>query len=238
MSDESTQPTPLTLKRRLKAIEALEAELVMKAQATMPAGGAVNVIDFFILGATQRTLSQSTAFRTLIETRNFPSATVLLRTQIDTAMRINGLRFMGDPEADIERILKRERTFDRLMSSPEAGGGKAERLTDAFLKRKLAEEHPWIEPLYEQTSDFVHLSFRHLFTAITKTDSATQIATMAISGTDPKQDESAYYEVCDAFFQVSKLASMSIVGVLMARHRREQVVAAEAARQREDERPT
>ena len=217
-----------SLKQRLDAIDKLETELVEKAQAILPKG-AINIVDFFILGATQRTLSQSTAFRTLIETRNFPSATVLLRTQIDTAMRINGLRMMDDVEVAVQRIFKGERTFDRLVSSPAAGGGKAERLTDAFLKKKLAEEHPWIEPLYEQTSDFVHLSFRHLFTAITETDATTQMATMAISGTDPKQDESTYYEVCDAFFRVSRLTSMTILAVLMARHQPERVRAGGAS---------
>lgn len=219
---------PPSLQQRLGAIEKLEAELVEKAHAILPKG-AINIVDFFILGATQRTLSQSTAFRTLIAARNFPSATVLLRTQIDTAMRINGLRMMANLETDVQRIFKGERTFDRLMSNPAAGGGKPERLTDAFLKKKLAEDHPWIEPLYEQTSDFVHLSFRHLFTAITETDAATQMATMAISGTDPKQDESVYYEVCDAFFRVSRLTSMTILAVLMARHQTERVKAAAAA---------
>ncbi|MFA6034070.1 MAG: hypothetical protein WC889_14315 [Myxococcota bacterium] len=219
----------MTLEQRLAAIEKLEVELVEKAHAILPKG-AVNIVDFFILGATQRTLSQSTAFRILIKARSFPSATILLRTQIDTAMRINGLRMMGNVEQDVQRIFKGERTFDRLMSSPAAGGGKAVRLTDAFLKGKLAEDHPWIEPLYEQTSDFVHLSFRHLFTAVTETDAETQMATMAMSGTDPKQDESAYYEVCDAFFRVSKLTSMTILAVLMARHQAEKVMAAAAAR--------
>jgi hypothetical protein len=227
MPEKQTDQPP-SLQQRLGAIEKLEAELVEKAHAILPKG-AINIVDFFILGATQRTLSQSTAFRTLIAARNFPSATILLRTQIDTAMRINGLRMMANLETDVQRIFKGERTFDRLMSNPAAGGGKPERLTDAFLKKKLAEDHPWIEPLYEQTSDFVHLSFRHLFTAITETDAATQIATMAISGTDPKQDESVYYEVCDAFFRVSRLTSMTILGVLMARHQPDKVKAAAAA---------
>lgn len=226
---EDEGPNAMTLEQRLAAIEKLERELVNKAHAILPKG-AINIVDFFILGATQRTLSQSTAFRILIKARNFPSATILLRTQIDTAMRINGLRMMGNVEEDVERIFKGERTFDRLMSSAAAGGGKPERLTDAFLKKKLAEDHPWIESLYEQTSDFVHLSFRHLFTAITETNAETQIATMAISGTDPKQDESAYYEVCDAFFRVSRLTSTTILAVLMARHQRERVEAAAALR--------
>ncbi|MER9426027.1 hypothetical protein NKI88_26815 [Mesorhizobium sp. M0317] len=229
MTEQDSTPQPGTLTHRLGAISKLETELVDKAHAILPKG-AVNIVDFFILGATQRTLSQSRGFRTLIETRNFPSATILLRTQIDTAMRINGLRMMANVEADVQRIFKGERTFDRLVSSPAAGGGKPERLTDAFLKKKLAEEHPWIEPLYSQTSDFVHLSFRHLFTAITETDAATQMATMAISGTDPKQDESVYYEVCDAFFRVSRLSSMTILAALMARHLGDRVMAAAAAR--------
>lgn len=54
------------MKQRLDAIDKLETELVEKAQAILPKG-AINIVDFFILGATQRTLSQSTAFRTLIE---------------------------------------------------------------------------------------------------------------------------------------------------------------------------
>lgn len=234
MRDESSPQAQRSLKDRLDHIERLEQELVAKAHEMLP-DGAVNIVDFFILGATQRTLSQSRGFRTLIESRNFPPATILLRAQVDTAMRINGLTMMGDVEADVHRLLKGERTFDRLMSGVPVGGGKPERLTDAFLKKKLAEDHPWIAPLYEQTSDFVHLSFRHLFTAITNTDAKTQMATLAISGTDPKQDEAVYYEVCDAFFRVSRLTSMTILAMLMMRHQRDQVLAAAAAQAGEPE---
>lgn len=224
---------PKTLKDRLDAIEQLEKELPVKAQAILP-DGAVSLVDFFILGATQRTLSQSRGFRTLIESKNFPSATVLLRTQIDTAMRINGLTMLADPEASMQRLFNGERTFNRLMSAAPVGGGKPERMTDAFLKQKLAETHPWIAPLYADTSNFVHLSFRHLFTAITSTDAETRMATLAISSTDPKQDEGAYYEVCDAFFQVSRLTSTMILGMLMLRHQRDKVEAAAATDVRGD----
>ncbi|NEJ01298.1 hypothetical protein [Rhizobium ruizarguesonis] len=217
MTEEESPSAPRTLEQRLNDIVRLEQELVTKAHEMLP-NGAVNIVDFFILGATQRTLSQSRGFRTLIESKNFPSATILLRTQIDTAMRINGLTMMADVNADINRLFKGERTFDRLMSATPVGGGKPERLTDAFLKKKLAEAHPWIAPLYEQTSDFVHLTFRHLFAAITDTDSETQTATLSISGCDPKRDEMVYYEVCDSFFRVSRLTSITILAMLMMRH--------------------
>ncbi|TIP18448.1 hypothetical protein [Mesorhizobium sp.] len=56
---------PPTLTQRLAAIERLEAKLVEKAHTILPKG-AVNIVDLFIIGVTQRTLSQSTAIRTLI----------------------------------------------------------------------------------------------------------------------------------------------------------------------------
>jgi hypothetical protein len=69
-----------------------------------------------------------------------------------------------------------------------------------------------------KTISLVHLSFRHLFTAITSTDADTRMAILAISSADPKQHEAAYHEVCDAFFQISKLTSAMILGMLMLRH--------------------
>ncbi|WP_421423737.1 hypothetical protein [Agrobacterium rosae] len=117
MTGEYRPHAPMTLSQRLTAIEKLETALVEKAHAILPTG-AVNIVDFLVLCATQRKISQSTAFRTLIESRNFPSATVLLRTQIDTAMRINGLRMMANVEEGVQRIFNGERTFDRLLSSP------------------------------------------------------------------------------------------------------------------------
>jgi hypothetical protein len=55
------------------------------------------------------------------------------------------------------------------------------------------------------------------------------MAILAISSTDPKQHEAASYEVCDAFFQISKLTSAMILGMLMLRHQRDKVEAAAAA---------
>lgn len=57
----------------------------------------------------------------------------------------------------------------------------------------------------------------------------TQMSTLAISGTDPKQDETDYYEVCDVFFRVSQLTSMTILVMLMMRHQRDGVITAAAA---------
>ncbi|MGJ7042774.1 hypothetical protein J2Y63_006057 [Shinella sp. BE166] len=202
----------MPLAERLAALEKLEREIVVKAQRMVPAGSNLTIIDNFILGAIKRTLSQSRAFRKLVEDWNFASAAVMVRTQLDTAMRINGISYMQDSESAIAQIFNGDVTYRKLRA---AGGSK---MTDAYLKEKLTEEHAWVGQLYDELSDFVHLSFRHFWPVIAGMDDENKIAYFAISAQDPKKDEANYYQVTDAFFRVTKLTGMMLVSRLMARH--------------------
>ncbi|MBY5318566.1 hypothetical protein HFN01_35720 [Rhizobium leguminosarum] len=202
----------MPLAERLAALEKLEGEILVKAQRMVPAGSKLTVVDNFILGAIKRTLSQSRAFRKLVEDWNFASAAVMVRTQLDTAMRINGIRYMQNSESDIARIFGGETTYRKLKAAD------GQKMMDAYLKEKLTEDHEWVGPLYDELSDFVHLSFRHFWPVMAGTDDENQIAFFAISAQDPKKVESNYYEVTDAFFRVTKLTGMMLVGLLMARH--------------------
>ncbi|MFD1982400.1 hypothetical protein ACFSOZ_06800 [Mesorhizobium newzealandense] len=195
------------LKGRIKAIEKLEKEFIKKAAVHLDDGD-MYLIHMFLLGAAQRTLCQSRGFRHLIESKNFPSATVLLRTQIDTAMRMNALPLIQDRESSMKRLMANEVQFDRLTTMD---GGKQERLTDAYLRKRLSAEHPWIDKVYTETSDFVHLSFRHLWTAVAGVEDETRTVRFALSGMDAQRPQSDYFEVCDAFAAVSKLAYTMIL---------------------------
>ncbi|RUW22094.1 hypothetical protein [Mesorhizobium sp. M1E.F.Ca.ET.041.01.1.1] len=190
-----------TLKDHLTAIKRQEREFLKTATHDLTAGS-MYLTHMFILGAAQRTLSQSLGFRKMIEGRNFPSATILLRTQIDTAMRINALPLIQDRENSMKRLMANEVQFDRLTTLE---NGKQERLTDAYLRKHLSGQYPWIDKVYTETSDFVHLSFRHLWTAIAKVDDNTRTAHFMLSGVDAKRPEENYFEVCEAFFEVSKI---------------------------------
>ncbi|MBY3141834.1 hypothetical protein HFO65_29170 [Rhizobium laguerreae] len=206
---------------RLAALEKLEGEILVKAQRMVPVGTSFTVVDNFILGAIKRTLSQSRAFRKLVEDWNFASATVMVRTQLDTAMRINGIRFMQNVENDVAQIFNGELTYRKLKA---ADGNK---MTDAYLKEKLTEEHEWVGHLYDELSDFVHLSFRHFWPVMAGIDDENGIAYFAISAQDPKKDEANYYDVTDAFFRVTKLTGIMLVSLLMARHSPPKVSGAE-----------
>lgn len=212
----------LTLVDRLKQIERLEDELIRKGAGIVDAGASLSHADFFVLGALRRTLAQARGFRSLIEARNYPCAAAILRLQLDTAMRINGLSLLTDVDAACKSVLDGEK-FRRLKARD---GSK---LTDVYLRGKLAEQNTWIDLVYERTSDFVHLSGGHFEVSIARTEDESQMAYFQISGQDPHRPEETYFEVVDAFFAATRLAGMLMLAFLMARHQTDAVRASMAA---------
>lgn len=208
----------LSLADRLKRIEQLEDELIRKGAGIVGAGADLSHADFFIFGALRRTLAQARGFRDLINSRNFPCAAAILRLQLDTAMRVNALSLVDDVDGTCKAVLDGEQ-FNRLK------GRDGVKLNDAHLRKKLAERHPWVSPVYERTSDFVHLSGKHFEVSIARTDDETRMAYFQISGHDPRRPDETYFEAVDTFFEATKLAGMLLLAFWMARHQREAVMA-------------
>ena len=220
-AEQGESPTAPGLAERLQRIDRLESELTRKGAAALGESSNLGHADFFIFGALRRTLAQARGFRDLIAARNFPCAAAILRLQIDTAMRVNALSLVDDPDATCKAVLDGEQ-FNRLKDRD----GK--KMSDAYLRAKLAASHPWISPVYERTSDFVHLSGRHFEVSIARTDDATRIAHFQLSGHDPQRPDDTYFEAIDTFFEATKLAGMLMLAFLMARHQPEQVLASMA----------
>ncbi|MCP3442194.1 hypothetical protein [Bradyrhizobium sp. CCGUVB14] len=208
----------LNLADRLKRIEQLEDELMRKGAGILGAGAGLSHADFFIFGAMRRTLAHGRGFRDLINARNFPCAAAILRLQLDTAMRVNALSIVDDVDSACRAVLDGEQ-FNRLK---DRDGNK---LSDAHIRKKLAETHPWISPVYERTSDFVHLSGKHFEVSIAHTDDEMRMAYFQISGHDPQRRDETYFEAVDTFFDATKLAGMLLLAFWTARHRRETVMA-------------
>lgn len=217
-AEEGASPTEPGLAERLQRIDRLESELTRKGAAALGESSHLGHADFFIFGALRRTLAQARGFRDLIAARNFPCAAAILRLQIDTAMRVNALSLVDDADATCKAVLDGEQ-FNRLKDQD----GK--KMSDAYLREKLAASHPWISPVYEQTSDFVHLSGRHFEVSIVRTDVATRMAYFQLSGHDPQRPDETYFDAVDTFFEATRLAGMVMLALLMARHQREQVLA-------------
>lgn len=202
----------LTLNYRLEKIEKLEGEIIRKSGASLRPGSGISPSTMFFIGATQRTLAQARGFRDLISSRNFPCAAALLRMQIDTAMRVNGLLLVDDMEATCEAVLNGQR-FSKMKDR------SGNNLKDFYLVEKICKDYPWIKEIYEQTSDFVHLSGRHFYTTITATNDTTKTAYLYVSGVDVPRSEEVYHEIVDEFFKVTKVVGTMLLGYFASRLR-------------------
>lgn len=202
----------MTLAKRISAIEKIEKELVGKSSFILKVGEPITVCDYYLLGAINRTLAQSRGFRDMIWSSNFPCAAVILRTQIDTAMRINGIKYLSDFHVQLDSIMKGEKTFNQLKSKC---GNK---MNDHFLRTKLEEKYGWINSVYKESSDFVHLSFRHLYTGLLSSGNEDQLLYFSITGYDAPKSEEQYFEICDTFFAISKIATTEILKVMKEVH--------------------
>jgi hypothetical protein len=78
-------------------------------------------------------------------------------------------------------------------------------------------QSPYSTPKHKQTSDFIHLSGRHLYNSIANTDEETRSVRFVIGGKHPPRPDEAYFEIVDAFFEVTKVVSLLLLGYFQAR---------------------
>ncbi len=166
--------------------------------------------DLFLLGAMKRTFAQAQGFIDLIRSRNFPCAAAILRLQIDTAMRVNGLNLVDNIEDFCSELIG-----DKKFNQMKDRDGK--KFTDVYLRQKLSEEHDWVSSVYENVSDFVHLSGRHLMVSITELNDGDRTISLAVSPVDPVRPDEDYFEIVDAFFEATRIAACLILGCMMSR---------------------
>lgn len=207
---KKTQGETSALERRLQKIEALQKELRRKAAGTLRQGDPMYVSDLFLLGALRRTFAQVQGFVDLIRAKNFPCAAALLRLQIDTAMRVNGLSLVENIEDFCSELIGGKK-FNQMKDRD----GK--KLTDAYLRQRLSEEHAWVNPVYESTSDLIHLSGKHLWVSITELNDDDRTVRFLVSERDPPRPDEEYFEVVDAFFEATKIAGILMLGCMMSR---------------------
>lgn len=194
----------------LAEIERLGDELMKQVARSMTMEKDFTSSDMFMLGAVRRTLAQSKGFSQLISARNFPCAAAILRMQIDTAMRVYALYCMTNRDSCCQALLG-EQKFNTLK------GADGQKMTDANLRKNLAKHYPWINSIYEATSDFIHLSGRHFYNSISNLDEETRTIHFSISGNDPDRPDTAYNEILGAFLAVSKLVNSLLLGYFLSR---------------------
>ncbi len=215
------------LARRLRELEELEGSLLDLAMKCMQAyDGAVYPMDLLANGASNRTLALCSGFRRMIGERNMICAGSLLRLQVDTALRFYAAYLVQDPHAFATEMLKGTRV-DKLKDRD----GK--RLTDRYLAERLAEEESreWLVRVYEETSGYIHLSGKHLFSTFNEVDDATRTVQIKVSAADGNLPQAIYVEAVDAFLAATRLFMRYLHGWGLTKQNPEEVARMRAERE-------
>ena len=73
------------------------------------------------------------------------------------------------------------------------------------MKKILNEGYPWINKLYEETSGFIHLSKKHIFTSSKLIDNEAGIVELRISKKDNYVPDSARIEAIKGMIEITNL---------------------------------
>jgi hypothetical protein len=162
-------------------------------------GGSLYGIDLVFMGAMARSYSVVDGFLNAFDTWNPIVAAPLVRIQIDTLVRV---AYMARaPRADeIALHVLGGGEFRQLRD------GENKRLTDKRLLEHAEPSHPWLSPVYEATSGWVHFSPAHVRAAVQLR--VENEKTVGISGAVPIRPEeipvSALQELIGAMVQATE----------------------------------
>lgn len=212
-TEAEAQPEQLPvadMAERLTKLTELQQQVLGTSKKLFDQNKSMYLADFYVMGALRRILALAKGFRSQIEDRNFLCAAPLVRMQLDTALRLYALSLVSNREEVAKQLLDGV----PLSKLKDAQGQK---LRDTYLVDQLSETYAWVKPLYAETSGFVHLSERHFFTSIAKTNDEEQVVHLSITSEDDGRAEADYYEVVDAFHESTRLAGIVLAGYLLAR---------------------
>jgi hypothetical protein len=116
--------------------------------------GSIFTIDLFLTGVATRSYHLVDGFVALIDDWNVISAAPILRLQLDNLTRTSYVVHAPRSDDVVDEVIKGVEF--RRMRAPDG-----DRLLDRKLVELAREHHPWLPPVYEATSGWVHLSPFH-----------------------------------------------------------------------------
>jgi hypothetical protein len=168
----------MLLEEKLKQLSAFDAESIDVADRLMRAqGGNVYTVDLVVYAVLQRSFSLIDGFASLMRADNSRLAATFVRMQIDSAMRLNALRLVDDPNEVVSCLLNGQ-PLNKLTARDNTS------LHDGYLHRVLSEEYPGASESYRMSSGFIHLSQPHLQSVCTPGDGREIEIAVGRSGRD------------------------------------------------------
>lgn len=188
------------IRQELQKLKQQEARMMRLAGLGMQADrGAMFPFDFWTNAAVNRGIQLSSGFRSSIKKRNAVCSGALLRLQIDTALRYSAGWLVQDPHRFVGRVMSGEQ-INRMKDR----GGQL--MTDSYLVKMLAVEHPWVTEVYKKTSGYVHFSDTHIWSTFYELEGTeNRSVKMKIGAEDKEGLSDLYMEMVVAFQAATKI---------------------------------
>lgn len=142
-------------------------------------------IDLLFCAVAKRAISLVEGFLTLAKENNYLCALPLVRLQLDNGLRSYALSFVKDKEDFFKHFasgvpIKKYKSTD----------GK--NLSDNYLVSQMDQKLPGVKKLYEETSNYIHLSDQHLWLIKHNRHNAGDME-ISVGSTDFLEEEKAHF---------------------------------------------
>jgi hypothetical protein len=153
------EPIPPSVSREVELLRGkIKDHIQLAFLCIQAADGNTYNPDLWVNAAVRRSIQVLDGFATMVLARNLTCCGAMLRTQLDTAMRLFASTIVSDADAFVSHMM---------------GGGKLDhfrdragvKLTDRHLCQELSKfdpEYGWVPRVYAATCEFVHMSGRHV----------------------------------------------------------------------------
>lgn len=125
------------------------------------ANGNLYPLDLFVLGIVKRSILLTSGFCNLIRQNNFLSSAPLVRLHLDNLLNLHAAFISSDPHEFSMNKMRGDRT-SKLKDK------NGQLMTDTYLAESLSREKEtaWVINLYRESSKFIHVSDKHMFSTV------------------------------------------------------------------------
>lgn len=193
----------VTLEKALTELESCDRKLLDLSKEML--SESIYPLDFLVTGALNRTLTLINGFVLLIRSNNYICAAHLVRLHLDTLLRVSAAWIVDEPHEFATKVMDGER-IDKLKDRSGA------LMKDVYLAGQLSVNYPWVMNVYKETSGFIHLSKKHVFTASRVKNRAERTVESTISREDRFVPDEARIEATLAMIEITKCLYEYIYG--------------------------
>ena len=153
--------------------------------------------DVMALAVLHRSLDILSGFLATSQRRYYSSSVCLLRVQLDSVARFNGIIYSPDPHDLAGRVFAGESLRDIKASD----GNK---MTDKYLVKKLSAIHAGIEEAYDLACAHIHLSDQHIHALLRRSvDAGDRRRVLSMGACADHLDEHVHNNLANAFYAVT-----------------------------------